>query len=68
MSEEVEKIQDIIRKRLPLGWSTNELNLRDDLRKQDYADASVDAAIHFLVQKNVLSYKERRKVLTRLNL
>lgn len=68
MSQDVDKIQELIKKRLPLGWTSPELVLKAELMKHDFSEASIEAAFHFLVQKNVLLYKERRKVLTRIAL
>lgn len=66
MSEDVDRIQDIIKKRLPLGWTTTELTLKQELRAMEFADTAIEGAIHFLVQKNVLMHKERRQLLTRI--
>lgn len=65
---DVQKIQDQIRKRLPIGSRISERNLKIDLENQQFDTAAIDRAVALLVQKETLQYKDRRLVLVRMGM
>jgi DNA replication licensing factor MCM5 len=52
-SEEVSKVEDVIRKRFPVGSSMSEKRLKDELLKQDYSQTSVDRAVYQMTLTDV---------------
>ncbi|KAH6582578.1 hypothetical protein BASA50_010686 [Batrachochytrium salamandrivorans] len=67
-SEEVERIEDMIRRRFAIGSSMSERRLKEELLKQDFSQASIDKAVFKLMQKEVLVYEERRTKVRRIRL
>ncbi|KAJ8330738.1 minichromosome maintenance protein 5 [Batrachochytrium dendrobatidis] len=67
-SEEVERIEDLIRRRFAIGSSMSERRLKEELLKQDFSQASIDKAMFKLMQKEVLIYEERRTKVRRVRL
>jgi DNA replication licensing factor MCM5 len=65
-AEEVQTVEDVIRKRFPLGSHMSERRLKDELLKQDFSADSVNKAIFKLLQKEVLMYEERRTKIRRV--
>ncbi|KAI8927661.1 MCM2/3/5 family-domain-containing protein [Entophlyctis helioformis] len=66
MTDEVQRIEDLIRRRFAVGSSMAERRLKDELAKQDYSMAGIDKAIFKLIQKEVLVYEERRTKVRRV--
>ena len=67
-SNEVHKIEDQIRRRLPLGSRISERNLKEELLKQEFHPHAISKAIFVLTQKDILAYKDRRMSLVRIKI
>lgn len=65
-SEEVQKVESVIRRRFTLGSSIVESRLKDELLKMEFAQTSIDRAIYQLVAKEVLAYEEKRVKIKRV--
>lgn len=65
-SEEVNNVEEVIRRRFPIGSQMSESRLKEELLKQDYSAASVDKAIFKLIQKEVIVYEMRRTKIRRV--
>jgi DNA replication licensing factor MCM5 len=56
---EVERVETFLLKRFAVGSDMSEKNLKDELVRKEFSEASVDRVIHKLKAKQVL-YQERR--------
>ncbi|RKO89743.1 MCM2/3/5 family-domain-containing protein [Blyttiomyces helicus] len=65
-SDEVQRIEDQIRKRTRIGTKVPEKALRDELENQDFNKDAIRKAIEILVRKDVLAYSDRRMKLLRV--
>ena len=65
-SEEVERVENLIRRRFAVGSSMSERRLKEELLKQDFTQHSIDKAVFKLIQKEVLVYEERRTKIRRV--
>ncbi|KAI8608925.1 MCM2/3/5 family-domain-containing protein [Chytriomyces sp. MP71] len=65
-STEVSKIQDYIRRRLPIGGRASTATLRDQLIKENFNPGAIDRAITVLLQKEVLLFEKRRLSVRRI--
>lgn len=59
-------MEDVIRKRFPVGSGVSERRLKDVLLKQDFSESSIDKALFKLLQKEIFVYEERRTKIRRL--
>jgi len=64
--QEVERIQQQIRRRLPSGNQISTASLSKEMGNQGFTDMAIDRAIYLLVQKEVLRYVDRRLVVRRI--
>ncbi len=67
-SVEVNRIEEEIRRRLPMGSAISERSIRDALVMKDYPLAAINKALFILTQKQTLQYESRRMVLRRVML
>lgn len=65
-SEEVQQVENYIRRRFPQGNTMSELRLKDELIKKEFSESSVARAIYQLIAKEVLIYTDRRSKITRV--
>ena len=65
-SEEVQHVEDIIRRRFAIGSVISERRLKEELMKQEYSLGSIEKALFKLLQKEVLMYEERRTRIRRV--
>ena len=65
-ADQVNKVQDTIRKRFSKGSTLRESKIKEELCRSGFEEVAVDRAIYQLVAKGVLAYAERRSKLTRV--
>ena len=65
-AEQVNKVQETIRKRFSKGSTLRESKIKEELCRSGFEEVAVDRAIYQLVAKGVLAYAERRSKLTRV--
>eukprot|EP00842_Homolaphlyctis_polyrhiza_P004395 jgi/Hompol1/4957/HPOL_001889-RA len=66
VSEEVERVEDLIRRRFAVGSCMLGSNLKAELVKQKFSEYAIDKAIFKLIQKEVLVYEGRREKVRRV--
>ena len=64
-SEQVQKLEELILRRFPIGSCISERRLTEQLVGHNFSEATVSKAIYKLTQKDVLAYEERRTKLRR---
>lgn len=65
-SEEVQRVEDVIRKRFSMGSVMSEKRLKDELLKQDFSETAVNRAVYQLISKEILTYRDRRANIARV--
>ena len=66
LMDQVQRIEDVIRRRFPIGSHISEKRLKDELAKQEFLPACINKAIFKLIQKEVLVYEDRRTKIRRI--
>ncbi len=67
-SEEVNNVENLIRRRFGMGASMPVQRLREELIKHEYSEQTVDRAIYQLAAREVLVYSDRKNRITRVRL
>jgi len=65
MIQSVQRIEQQIRERLPLGSRISERALKDDLYRRGFDDMAIGHALFILIQKGTLQYQRRNMILIR---
>ena len=65
-ADEVHKVEEVIRKRFPVGSTMALASLKSELQKQDFSDGAIDRAIYQLEAKEILHSSDRRTRIKRI--
>jgi DNA replication licensing factor MCM5 len=65
-ADEVHQVEDVIRRRFPVGSTMPIVSLKAELQKQDFSDTAIDRAIYQLEAKEVLHSIDRRTKIKRI--
>ncbi|ORX58496.1 MCM-domain-containing protein [Piromyces finnis] len=63
--QNVQRVEQQIRERLPLGSRISERSLKNDLYRRGFDDTAIGHALFILIQKGTLQYQRRNMILIR---
>ena len=66
MLQEIEKVEVLLKKRLPIGAQTSEQRLITDLQQQGFSKYSIEKALAILINKDELQHLHQRKSILRV--
>ncbi|KAJ1672427.1 minichromosome maintenance protein 5 [Spiromyces aspiralis] len=66
LTAEMRKIEQEIRRRLPIGSQVSVRALKSDFTSQGYTAHAIDRALYIMVRQEVLQFKSQRMLLQRI--